>query len=93
MRLTPPTFCPSGESVSQDTGGRKKAIVGEFREPLLQLTARPSRLSVYPPFPAQLSWDWIELIIRAPTPLTEDISVYHYPKPVRLDVKNTIGRL
>lgn len=37
--------------------------------------------------------DWIELIVRVPTPLTDDISVYHYSKPVRLDSKNTVVKL
>ncbi len=37
--------------------------------------------------------DWIELIVRIPTPLTDDISVYHYSKPVRLDAKNTVVKL
>ena len=34
--------------------------------------------------------DWIEFIVRVPTPLTDDISVYHYSKSVRVDTKNTV---
>jgi hypothetical protein len=37
--------------------------------------------------------DWIEFLVRAPTPITEDVSVYHYSRPVRLDVKNQVIRL
>ncbi len=37
--------------------------------------------------------DWIEFIVRIPTPLTDDISVHHYSKSVRLDTKNTVVRL
>ena len=28
---------------------------------------------------------WAEFIVRVPTPLTDEISVYHYSKSVRLD--------
>ena len=34
--------------------------------------------------------DWIEFIVRTPTPLTDDISVHHYSKSVRVDTKNTV---
>ena len=35
--------------------------------------------------------DWIEFIVRVPTSLTDNISVHHYSKSVRVDsVKNTV---
>ena len=37
--------------------------------------------------------DWTEFILEAPTPLTDEISVNHYSKPLRLDTKNTVFRL
>ena len=37
--------------------------------------------------------NWIEFIIREPTPLNEAIKVYHYNRPLRLDAKNQIIRL
>ena len=37
--------------------------------------------------------DWVELIVRSPTPITDDSSVYHYSRPVRLDARNSIVRL
>ena len=37
--------------------------------------------------------DWIEFLVRAPTPVTEEISVYHYSHPVRFDARNWIARL
>ena len=33
---------------------------------------------------------WTEFIVRAPTPLTDEISVYHYSRPLRLDTRNKI---
>ena len=36
---------------------------------------------------------WIEFIVCVPTPVAENISVYHYSHPVRFDVKNRIVRL
>ena len=33
---------------------------------------------------------WAEFIVRVPTPLTEEISVYHYSENVRLDTHNQI---
>tara|TARA_B100000686_G_scaffold284531_1_gene308150 strand:- start:152 stop:928 length:777 start_codon:yes stop_codon:yes gene_type:complete len=33
---------------------------------------------------------WAEFIVRVPTPLTDEISVYHYSKSVRLDAHNQI---
>ena len=36
-------------------------------------------------FIAHNSPDWAELIVNVPTPLTEDISVNHYSKTVRLE--------
>lgn len=33
---------------------------------------------------------WAEFIVRVPTPLTDEISVYHYSKSVRLDSLNQI---
>lgn len=37
--------------------------------------------------------DWAEFIVEVPTPLTDDISVHHYSKPVRLDTVNRIFRI
>jgi hypothetical protein len=37
--------------------------------------------------------DWAEFILRAPTPLTDEISVNHYSKTVRLETRNSILRL
>lgn len=34
--------------------------------------------------------DWIELLVRVPTAVTEDVSVYHYSKPTRFDARNEI---
>ena len=36
---------------------------------------------------------WIEFIVRAKTPLTKDISVYHYSRTFRADSRNTLMRL
>ena len=36
---------------------------------------------------------WTEFIVRAPTPLTDDISVYHYSRAVGLDTVNQIVQL
>jgi hypothetical protein len=36
---------------------------------------------------------WIEFLVRAPTPIAEGISVYHYSRPVRFDAKNQIVQL
>lgn len=36
---------------------------------------------------------WAEFILRVPTPLTEDISVNHYSRPIRLDTQNTLFRI
>lgn len=38
--------------------------------------------------------EWIEFIVRAPTPIAEGISVYHYSRPVRFDgVRNQVIRV
>ena len=34
--------------------------------------------------------DWIELILRIPTAASHDVSVFHYSRPLRLDVKNEV---
>jgi len=34
--------------------------------------------------------DWAEFILQTPTPLTPDISVNHYSRPVRVDTKNSV---
>lgn len=44
-------------------------------------------------FSAFNSPDWIEFLVRAPTPLTDDISVWHYARSVRLDCRNTVVRI
>lgn len=36
---------------------------------------------------------WTEFILQVPTPLTDDISVHHYSKSVRLDTTNRVYRL
>ena len=36
---------------------------------------------------------WIEMLVRVPTKMDGDISVYHYSRAVRLDAKNEIIRL
>ena len=37
--------------------------------------------------------DWTEFIVRAPTPLTDEINVYHYSRPLRLDTRNQMIQL
>lgn len=37
--------------------------------------------------------DWIEFLVRVPTPVTDDVGVYHYSKPVRWNAKNTVLRV
>ena len=37
--------------------------------------------------------DWIEFLVRVPTPIAEGISVYHYSQSIRCDAKNQIIRL
>ena len=44
-------------------------------------------------FAAFNSPDWIEFLVRAPTAVTEEISVYHYSRSVRFDARNQIARL
>ena len=44
-------------------------------------------------FSAFNSPDWIEFLVRVPTPLTDDISVWHYAEPVRLDCTNSVFRI
>ena len=34
--------------------------------------------------------DWVEFLIRRPTTITDDISVYHYSQPLRFDARNEI---
>ena len=41
-------------------------------------------------FVAYNSPDWAEFIVRGPTPLSKEISVYHYSRAVRLDTKNQL---
>jgi len=41
-------------------------------------------------FSAFSTADWIEFIIRVPTPLTDEISVYHYSKSLRMDTTNSV---
>jgi len=36
--------------------------------------------------------DWVEFLVRVPTPMAEGISVYHYSQSVRLDSTNQIVR-
>lgn len=36
---------------------------------------------------------WTEFIVRVATPITDDISVYHYAQPVRFETKNQMIRL
>ncbi len=37
--------------------------------------------------------DWIEFLLRVPTPITGDISVHHYSQPVRWDANNQLVRM
>lgn len=37
--------------------------------------------------------EWIECIVRAPTRVTDDVFVWHYSQPVRLDVLNEMFRI
>lgn len=37
--------------------------------------------------------DWIEMIVRVPTPAGADVSVYHYSKPLRMDARNEVLRV
>lgn len=34
--------------------------------------------------------DWIEFLVRVPTPVSDDINVYHYSQSVRCDVRNEV---
>ncbi|MEX2285930.1 MAG: hypothetical protein WD648_02500, partial [Planctomycetaceae bacterium] len=36
---------------------------------------------------------WIELIVRAPTPVGDGFEVYHYSRPVRFDARNTLSAM
>ncbi|MEZ6131670.1 MAG: hypothetical protein R3C59_23680 [Planctomycetaceae bacterium] len=37
--------------------------------------------------------EWIEFLVRVPTVVSDDVSVYHYSKPVRWDANNSVLRL
>ncbi len=41
-------------------------------------------------FAAFNSPHWIEFLVRAPTPITKDLNVYHYSRSVRFDARNQI---
>ncbi len=34
--------------------------------------------------------DWVEFIVRVPTPVADGVNVYHYSKPVRMDSANEV---
>ena len=34
--------------------------------------------------------DWVEMIVRVPTPIEQGLQVYHYSRPVRFDVHNEV---
>jgi hypothetical protein len=34
--------------------------------------------------------DWIEVLVRVPTRVNDDVDVYHFSKAIRLDVKNAV---
>jgi hypothetical protein len=34
--------------------------------------------------------EWVEFLVRTPTPVSEEICVQHYSRPVRLDAKNEV---
>lgn len=36
--------------------------------------------------------DWIEFIVRTSTPVRDELSVFHYSKPVRMDANNQVVR-
>lgn len=44
-------------------------------------------------FSAFNSPEWTEFLVRVPTKVTEDISVYHYSRSVRVETKNQILRI
>ncbi len=44
-------------------------------------------------FSAFNSPDWIEFLVRVPSPLTDGLSVWHYSRSVRLDCRNTVVRI
>ena len=37
--------------------------------------------------------DWAEFIVRVPTKVSDELSVYHYSKPARLDCENQLLKL
>ena len=41
-------------------------------------------------FAAFNSPNWIEFLVRVPTPVSEDINVYHYSQPVRFEARNEV---
>jgi len=41
-------------------------------------------------FEAFNSPDWVEFIVRVPTPVVDGINVHHYSKSVRMNSKNEI---
>jgi len=44
-------------------------------------------------FAAFNSQDWVEFIMRVPTPVSDSISVYHYSMPARWDAHNQLFAL
>jgi hypothetical protein len=44
-------------------------------------------------FAAFNSPDWIEFLVRVPTPVSGEINVYHYSQPVRFDAQNEVVRV
>ena len=41
-------------------------------------------------FAAFNTTDWVEFIVRVPTPIAEGVNVYHYAEPVRMDCVNEV---
>ena len=82
-----------------------KTINANERERIYQTDTGPLLLPDFPCEPEDLisgfelafaafnSPDWIEFLVRAPTPIAEGVSVYHYSRAVRFDATNQIIRL
>lgn len=61
---------------------------------LPDLSAEPKNLlaTLELAYSAFNSPDWIEFIVRDPTDISDELSVFHYSKPVRMDASNKVIR-
>ncbi|MCA9077464.1 MAG: hypothetical protein KDA93_20725 [Planctomycetaceae bacterium] len=59
------------------------------------LSVEPDRLldSLQLAFSAFNCPQWIEFLVREPTPITEGVKVYHYSRSVRVDCENSVLRV